>query len=161
MRGPGAECQRLRRTVRGLHPREVSRGAGDRDHLVVDRREFLDTVTLSLLAAPLAGEAQSGKVYRVGVPIVFQSEDIVIDAQRRPRRTLGCWTCGPEVAPMRFRATDLRPHGWPPPQTLRIPGPRWPERSRRGERHEGGGLPVTMAGPQRRPRRRMPRPREG
>lgn len=26
-----------------------------------------------------------------------------------------------EVAPMRFRAEDLRPHGWTPPQTLQVP----------------------------------------
>ena len=26
-----------------------------------------------------------------------------------------------EIAPMRFRAADLRPHGWQPPQTLQIP----------------------------------------
>src|SRR5437867_2174492 len=38
-----------------------------------------------------------------------------------PRPTLACWTCGREVAPMRFRAEDLRPHGWRPPQTLQIP----------------------------------------
>jgi hypothetical protein len=25
------------------------------------------------------------------------------------------------VAPMRFRAVNLRPHGWAPPQTLQIP----------------------------------------
>jgi len=29
--------------------------------------------------------------------------------------------CGREVAPMRFRAVDLRPHGWTPPQTFQIP----------------------------------------
>jgi hypothetical protein len=38
-----------------------------------------------------------------------------------PRPTRACWTCGREVAPMRFRAGDLRPHGWRPPQTLHIP----------------------------------------
>ena len=39
--------------------------------------------------------------------------------QRRPR--LACWTCGREVAPMRFRGADLLAHGWLPPQTLQIP----------------------------------------
>jgi hypothetical protein len=44
-----------------------------------------------------------------------------LDAQGRRRPTLACWTCGRAVAPMRFRAADLRPHGWRPPQTLQIP----------------------------------------
>jgi hypothetical protein len=44
-----------------------------------------------------------------------------LDAQGRRRRTLACWTCGREVAPMRFLASDLHPHGWRPPQTLQIP----------------------------------------
>ena len=44
-----------------------------------------------------------------------------LDAQGRRRPTLACWTCGREVAPMRFRAADLRPHGWQPLQTLQIP----------------------------------------
>jgi Ketopantoate reductase PanE/ApbA len=35
--------------------------------------------------------------------------------------THACWTCGREVAPMRFRAEDLRPHGWAPAQTFQIP----------------------------------------
>ena len=34
---------------------------------------------------------------------------------------LACRTCGREVAPIRFRAEHLRPHGWRPPQTLHIP----------------------------------------
>ena len=46
---------------------------------------------------------------------------IWLDAAGRPRPTRACWTCGREVAPMRFRAGDLRPHGWAPPQTLHIP----------------------------------------
>jgi putative ABC transport system substrate-binding protein len=33
---------------------------------------------------------------------------IWLDAAGRPRPTLACWTCGREVAPMRFRARDLR-----------------------------------------------------
>src|SRR5215470_11306146 len=44
-----------------------------------------------------------------------------LDAAGRRRPTLACWTCGREVAPMRFRGADLRPHGWAPPQTLQIP----------------------------------------
>ena len=46
---------------------------------------------------------------------------IWLDATGRPRPTQACWTCGREVAPMRFRAEHLRPHGWAPPQTLFIP----------------------------------------
>jgi hypothetical protein len=46
---------------------------------------------------------------------------IWLDAAGRRRPTLACWTCGREVAPMRFRAADLRPHGWLPGQTLQIP----------------------------------------
>ena len=42
---------------------------------------------------------------------------IWLDAEGR-RPTLACWTCGREVASMRFRAEDLRPHGWRSPQTL-------------------------------------------
>jgi len=43
-----------------------------------------------------------------------------LDAQGRPRPNRACWTCGREVAPMRFRAEHLRPHGWRPLQTLQI-----------------------------------------
>ena len=46
---------------------------------------------------------------------------IWLDAQGRPRPKLACWTCGGEVALMRFRAGHLRPHGWQPDQTLHIP----------------------------------------
>ena len=44
---------------------------------------------------------------------------IWLDATGRPKQA--CWTCGREVAPMRFRASDLRPHGWEPGRTLQIP----------------------------------------
>ena len=44
-----------------------------------------------------------------------------LDAHGRRRGALACWTCGREVAPMRFRADDLRRQGWAPPQTLQIP----------------------------------------
>ena len=46
---------------------------------------------------------------------------IWLDAAGRPRPTHACWTCGREVAPMRFRASDLRPHGWEPARTLHVP----------------------------------------
>jgi hypothetical protein len=46
---------------------------------------------------------------------------IWLDVAGRPRSTRPCWTCGREVAPMWFRAGDLRPHGWRPLQTLHIP----------------------------------------
>jgi hypothetical protein len=35
---------------------------------------------------------------------------IWLDAAGRPRPTRACWTCGREVAPMQFRARDLRPN---------------------------------------------------
>jgi hypothetical protein len=41
-----------------------------------------------------------------------------LDTTGRRRQPLACWTCGREVAPMRYRAADLRRHGWAPPQTL-------------------------------------------
>jgi putative ABC transport system substrate-binding protein len=42
-------------------------GLGQAEGVVLDRRTFLSTVTLGLLAAPLAAEAQqAGKVWRVG-----------------------------------------------------------------------------------------------
>ncbi len=44
-----------------------------------------------------------------------------LDASGRRQPSLACWTCGREAAPMRFRAADLRQHGWTPPQTLQIP----------------------------------------
>jgi hypothetical protein len=44
-----------------------------------------------------------------------------LDATGRPRPKQACWTCGREVAPMRFRSDDLRRQGWVPPQTLQIP----------------------------------------
>jgi len=46
---------------------------------------------------------------------------IWLDVEGRRRPTRACWTCGRAVAPMRFRASDLHPHGWASPQTLHIP----------------------------------------
>jgi len=46
---------------------------------------------------------------------------VFLDASGGRRPTLACWTCGREIAPMRFRAEDLCPHGWQPGQTLQIP----------------------------------------
>jgi hypothetical protein len=46
---------------------------------------------------------------------------IWLDAHGRRRPTLACWTCGREVAPMRFRASDLGHTGWTPPETLLMP----------------------------------------
>jgi hypothetical protein len=43
-----------------------------------------------------------------------------LDAHGR-RPTLARWTCGREVAPMRFRASDLARTGWMPPETLLMP----------------------------------------
>ena len=44
-----------------------------------------------------------------------------LDATGRPRPTRACWTCGREVSPMRFRTSDLQPHGWAPLRTIHIP----------------------------------------
>jgi len=42
-----------------------------------------------------------------------------LDARgRRPARA--CSSSGRAVAPMRYRATDIRPHGWEPGRTLFI-----------------------------------------
>ena len=46
---------------------------------------------------------------------------IWLDAAGRRHPTQACWTCGREIAPMRFRAEHLRPHGWAPPQTFHVP----------------------------------------
>jgi hypothetical protein len=46
---------------------------------------------------------------------------IRLDAAGRRRQPLACWTCSREVAPMHFRANDLRRQGWELPQTLQIP----------------------------------------
>ena len=46
---------------------------------------------------------------------------IWLDAAGRCRPSLACWMCGREVAPMRFRMQDLRPHNRQPSQTLFIP----------------------------------------
>lgn len=46
---------------------------------------------------------------------------IWLDAAGRPRPKQACWTCGREVAWMRYRGDDLRRHGWTPPETLQIP----------------------------------------
>jgi hypothetical protein len=41
-----------------------------------------------------------------------------LDAHGRRRPPPACWTCGREVAPMRFRADDLRRQGWALRQTV-------------------------------------------
>ena len=51
----------------------------------------------------------------------YGSAPIWLDAHGHRRPTLACWTCGREVAPMRFRGAALRPHGWAAPRTLQIP----------------------------------------
>jgi putative tryptophan/tyrosine transport system substrate-binding protein len=58
----------------------------------VDRREFLGTVSLSLLAAPLAVEAQqTGKVFRIGVlsPGLPQGSSVEMAALRTGLREVG------------------------------------------------------------------------
>jgi hypothetical protein len=104
----------------------------------MERRGFI-VGTLGLLAAPLAVEAQQvGKVYRIGF---LRAGEPLIDAQGRRRPPLACWTCGREVAPMRFRADDLRRQGWASQQT--------PSRSRMGAaapRSTCPSPPVTAGG---------------
>jgi hypothetical protein len=46
---------------------------------------------------------------------------IWLDAAGRRRPTRTCWTCGREVPVTRMRAEHLRPQGWEPGRTLRIP----------------------------------------
>jgi putative ABC transport system substrate-binding protein len=72
-------------------------GAGGRDHPVVNRRAFL-AGTLSVLAAPLAVEAQpAGKVYRIGflwdTPAVWPH---ALEAFRQGLRDLG-WIEGQNI----------------------------------------------------------------
>ncbi len=51
----------------GLTDPAVAAAAGGRGHPVMDRRAFLSTIALGLLAAPLAAEAQqAAKVARIG-----------------------------------------------------------------------------------------------
>src|SRR5690349_10086494 len=82
------------------------------------------------LYAPRRRQADSRRVRSTNggrqAKIVLPREKLMtpptwLDASGRPTPRLACWTCGREVAPMRFRAADLRPHGWRPPQTLQIP----------------------------------------
>ena len=50
---------------------------------------------------------------------------IWLDAAGRRRPTRACWTCGREVAPMRFRAEHLRPHGWLKGAQTRVHAAAW------------------------------------
>src|SRR5262249_36968041 len=50
------------------HNPTIAARPGRRDHPVMDRRAFITMVAGSILAAPLAAEAQlAGRVYRVGI----------------------------------------------------------------------------------------------
>jgi len=64
----------------------------------VDRRTFLGTLTGSLLAAPVAAEAQkAGKVYRVGYLVSQSVTADSLEALRKGLRELG-WTEGQNLA---------------------------------------------------------------
>jgi hypothetical protein len=73
------------------------------------------------------------------------------DAAGRPRPKQVCWTCGSEVAPMRFRAADLPAHGLEPGQTLFVPD--WcgciAESTFPSPRREGGGTWCRSGTPRR------------
>ena len=69
--------------------------------IVMNRRGFLQTVSLSVLAAPLAIEAQpSGKVYRLGILLV---------ARQQSAETIG-----------QSFSERLRERGWQPGRNLTI-----------------------------------------
>jgi len=80
----------------------------------VDRREFISTVTVGLLAAPLAAEAQqAGKVYRVGM---LETRSTVlnaanIDAFRQGLRELG-YKEGQNLE-IEYRSSDGRDERFP------------------------------------------------
>jgi hypothetical protein len=62
-----------------------------------------------------------GWIYRDSKGGLFVTPPTWLYTAGRRRPALACWTCGREVAPMRYRAADLRRHGWTPPETLQIP----------------------------------------
>jgi hypothetical protein len=68
--------------------------------------------------AGLTMAASPAATTEAGTPGDSVVPPIWLDATGRPRLTRACWTCGREVAPMRFRAEHFRPHGWTPPQML-------------------------------------------
>jgi len=73
------------------------RGSGDR---VMDRREFISGLTIGLLAAPIAGDAQeAGKIPRVGFlgPRTRADARPFSDAFLRGLRDLG-WVDGKNIA---------------------------------------------------------------
>ncbi len=55
---------------------------------VIDRRTFISSLTLTILAAPLAAEAQSaGKIYRIPPPLTAGPKTGNISATTPPRRS--------------------------------------------------------------------------
>jgi hypothetical protein len=82
---------------------------------MTSRRRFLCTVSVSLLAASLAAEAQqAGKVYRIGAPILRSAPPSNIEVLRQALRDLG-WIEGQKVDPQQA------PEGYA--RALKIRGP--------------------------------------
>ena len=93
----------------------VARGSG---HRVMDRRAFVSTVTLGLLAAPLAAEAQpAGKVWRSASSVSILPLGYDVDSSGRAPRT-------------RVPGGQERPHRgalgrWAPRSVFRHSPPNW------------------------------------
>jgi len=74
----------------------------------VDRRSFIRTVGLALFTAPLAAEAQQGRVYRVGVIHQGGSYDQAIGGLRDGLKELGFTQGEQYLFHMRNAKGDLR-----------------------------------------------------
>ena len=77
----------------------------------MDRREFLGAATLSLLAAPLAGEAQPARRPIIGVTLVHPPPSPYGEALRRGLAELG-WVDGQNVR-IESRYAEGRPERYP------------------------------------------------
>jgi hypothetical protein len=110
LRTGAARRRRLLRSIPSLSP--CTQGLGPLIQEAARRRESAPN-----RLAPLARTPPTGRRRRCNE----KDHRHRTAAQGRRRFPLACWICGREVAPMRFRADDLRRQGWAPPQTLQIP----------------------------------------